>query len=101
MQYHEPISVAAKRNVETLATGLNAHLGIGVTLLCDKLVGDTSFLKSINRRSFTLRKYDEFLAGASALWPDDKAPWPSGIPRLAPKLTERDPRGQRSRAKAA
>lgn len=100
MQYHEPMSVAAKRQVETLATALNTHLGVGVSMLCDRLVGDSSFMKRLHRKSMTLRKYDEFMAGASALWPDEKAPWPSGIPRMAPHLEQRKPRGQRKSSAA-
>lgn len=80
---------------------LSQALGMGVSLLCDKLVGDTSFIKRMRGdRGYTVRKYDQFMAGASALWPDEKAAWPADIPRPEPKLTDYAPRGQRAAAKA-
>ena len=102
MAYDEPLSTAARRQIETLASGLSEHLGIGLTLVCDRLVGDTSFVKRFETgKSITLRKYDQFMAGASAIWPDDKAPWPEGIPRQPPHIEERDPRGKRAASRAA
>jgi hypothetical protein len=84
-----------------LGEELGQALGVGVSVLCDKLVGDTSFIKRLrSERGYTVRKYDQFMAGASALWPDEKTAWPVDIPRPEPRLTDYAPRGQRAAAKA-
>ena len=50
-----------------------------------QLAGDWRWLGQIlsGKTSFTIRKFDDFLAKASANWPDD-AEWPEGVTRPEP-----------------
>lgn len=83
---HQPgeMEAALRGHLEVATAIYAAHTGVKPSILSGVFLNNTGFFSRLaHGGACSVRSYDRFMSGLSAMWPDD-LPWPEGIPRPAP-----------------